>query len=72
MKDICLQLGDRIKQLRKKNKLTQDELADRANISIKYLQNLEGKNPKKASIVTLEKLAKGFNIPLPKILDFKK
>ena len=70
-KDICIRLGENIRVLRAKRKLTQEELADKAGISTKYLQNLEGKNPKKASVVTLEKLAKGFGIPIWEILKLK-
>ena len=69
-KDIRIQLAHQIKGLRKKHSLTQDELADRSGISTKYLQNLEGKNPKKATIVTLQKLADGFKITPSKLLEF--
>jgi transcriptional regulator with XRE-family HTH domain len=69
--DVCLKLGKQIRDLRGKHKLTQEELASRANISTKYLQNLEGKKPKVASLVTLEKLAKGFGVPLWELLRTK-
>ena len=68
--DLRFRLGEQIRELRKKYNLTQEELADKSGISTKYLQNLEGKNPKTASIVTVEKLAKGFKIPLWRILKF--
>ena len=69
--DICIELGRQIRRLRKEHGLTQEALAEKAGISTKYLQNLEGKNPKLASIVTLKKLAKGFGIPIWKLLKFK-
>jgi transcriptional regulator with XRE-family HTH domain len=69
--DIRLRLGKRLRILRKKFKLTQEELASRAGISTKYLQNLEGKNPKTASILTIEKIAKGFNITIWQFLKFR-
>lgn len=69
--DICRKLGKRIRQLRDKQNLTQDELAARADISLKYLQNLEGKTPKKATIVTLDKIAKGLGLSLGKFLTFR-
>ncbi len=69
--NICLQLGKQIRCLRIKYNLTQEALAEKSGISTKYLQNLEGKNPKVASVVTLEKLAKGFGIPLWKLLKLK-
>ena len=68
--NIRHQLGRQIIRLRIKQNLTQEELAERAGISTKYLQNLEGKKPKKATIVTLEKLAKAFKLPLWKFLKF--
>ena len=70
-KDIRLKLGQRLRYLREKQKLTQDELAGRAGISTKYLQNLEGKTPKKATVVTVQKLAIGLKIPAWKVLQFK-
>ena len=70
-KNVCFKLGRQIRYLRGKYNLTQEELAHRANISTKYLQNLEGKKPKVASIITLEKLAKGFGIPLWEFLRIK-
>jgi len=69
--NACVQLGKQIRDLRIKHSLTQEALAEKSGISCKYLQNLEGKKPKVASILTLEKLAKGFNIPLWKLLKFK-
>ena len=71
LNNVCIGLGKRIRYLRAKRGLTQEELASRANISTKYLQNLEGKKPKVASIITLEKLAKGFGIPLWEFLRIK-
>lgn len=70
-KNISIELGRKIRALRIKLKLTQEELADKAGISTKYLQNLEGKNPKNASVVTMEKLAKGLGIPIWEILKIK-
>ena len=68
--DICYRLGKRILQLRYKDGLTQEELAERSGVSYKYIQMLEGRNPNKASIVILEKIASGLKIPLWKLLKF--
>ncbi len=70
-KDIRLQLAHQIRRLRRTQRLTQDELAGRSGISTKYLQNLEGKTPKKATIITLQKLASAFKIPVWKLLQFR-
>jgi len=69
--DIRIRLGKQIRILRLKLSLTQEELADKSGISAKYLQNLEGKKPKTASLITLEKLAKGFGVPVWEIIRFK-
>ncbi len=69
--DIRIDFGKQVRFLRKKYNLTQEELADKSNISTKYLQNLEGKNPKSASIMTIKKIAHGFGIPVWEILRFK-
>jgi len=68
--DICIKFGKHLRVLRQKHGLTQEELADKSGISTKYLQNLEGKNPKTASIITVEKLAKAFNISVSQLLKF--
>ena len=70
-KDIAKRLGWQIRALRKKYKLTQEELAGRSHISLKYVQNLEGKNPQNPSLEILQKLSDGFEIPLWKLLKFE-
>jgi len=71
MKNIRLKIGKKLRKLRKKKGATQEELANLVNIDYKYLQKIEGKNPPNIKIETLEKLAKGFNISLSKLMDFK-
>lgn len=61
-------VGDNIKQLRKKRKLTQQELADQIDISRNYLSELEN-NKRNLSIDTLEKLAQKLNINLNFLLS---
>ncbi len=68
--DVVSNLGKNIRTLRRKQKLTQEELAGRAHISLKYVQNLEGKKPQNPSLVILQKLADGFDVPLWKLLKF--
>ena len=68
--DICIKLGERVRRLRKNKALTQDQLAEKAGISTKYLQNLEGKTPKVASIITLEKIAKAFKMTPSQLINF--
>ena len=70
-KDTSHQLGERIRSLRQKYELTQEKLAGRSHISLKYIQNLEGKSPQNPSLEVLQKLADGFEIPLWKLLKFE-
>ncbi len=61
MKNIKQLLGQRIKELRKRKKLTQERLAELAGIEIPSLSNIEnGKNY--PSYETLEKLSRAFEI----------
>lgn len=63
-------LGQRIKELRHRKKLTQDRLAEMTGIDYKYLQKIEGKNPPAVRIDTIEKLAKALKTSCSKLLDF--
>lgn len=54
--------------MRIKKKLTQEKLAEIADISYKNVQYLESKNPTCPSFITLNKLAKALNIKLSKLL----
>jgi len=70
--DIKIKLAKRIRELRKKNKLTQEGLSALSGIDYKHIQRLESiKNTCDIKISTLEKLAKAFQISLPKLLNFK-
>jgi len=69
--DIKVDYSRRLRQLRKKHGLTQQKLAELANIEYKHIQRLEGKNPCDIKLSTLEKLAKAFDISIPKLLTFK-
>ena len=69
-KETRLKLGLRIRQLRKKNKYTQEKLSELAEIDYKHIQLLESKRPPAIKIDTLEKLARAFNMSISKFLDF--
>lgn len=70
-KDPSHQLGKRLRSLRREHDITQEGLAGKAHISLKYVQNLEGKNPQNPSLAVLQSLADGFGIPLWKLLKFE-
>lgn len=67
---IRLQFAKRLKQLRLKHKLTQEEMAERAGIDSRYYQRLESKRPGAAKIDTIERLAKALNTKPSKLLEF--
>lgn len=68
--EIRLELAQRLRRLREKHGYTQQKLAELSDIDYKHLQRLESKNPSGATIDTLEKLAKAFNVSISKLLDF--
>ena len=70
-KNIKVSYSKRLRQLRKKYGYTQQKLAELANIEYKHIQRLESKKPCDVKLSTLEKIAKAFNIPLSKLLNFE-
>ena len=70
--DIKQRFARRLKELRLKAGLSVSELAQCSRISRQHIRDLELSYPqKRATIVTLEKLAKGLQIPIWKLLQFK-
>jgi len=67
---IVRKFSSRLRELRKKNGLTQEKLAEIADISYKNVQYLESKNPTCPSLITLNKLAKALKIKPSKFIDF--
>ena len=67
---IALGLARKLKQLRIKQELTQEQAAERASMPIRYYQKLESGNPHAVRTTTLEKLAKAFKTTPSKLLDF--
>lgn len=58
-----LKLGKKIKELRKKrNKMTQEDLAELTETSYKYIQRIEGKNPPDIRLTTIVKLARALKV----------
>ena len=61
-------IGDKIKQLRNKQGLTQDELARKANLPYTTLTKIETNVITKPSIQTVVKIAKGLGISLDDLM----
>lgn len=63
MGSVYEKVGEKIQKLRALHRLTQQELAEKSNLSVPFVSQIEtGK--KKASLETYSKLANGFNIEL--------
>jgi transcriptional regulator with XRE-family HTH domain len=69
-KSINKQFGGHIRMLRLERKLTQEELAGQSKISLKYIQRIEGKNPPNVGIESVQKLARGLELDIWKLLKF--
>ena len=70
MDDVGLHFARRLKQLRKRHGLTQERLAELAEISEKHVQRLESSHPCGVRLVTLERIAKAFDVSLSELLKF--
>lgn len=67
--DIKIAVGKRVKELRNKLGISQEELADIAELDRTYITSVEcGK--RNISIVNVEKLANALNISLSAFFDF--
>ena len=68
-KDVYKLIGKNIKKYRKIKKITQEQLAIKANLSYGFIKNLEAKNVYATiSIETLAVIADCLDIPLFKLL----
>ena len=68
MKDESL--GHKIKKLRKKKSLSQERLADKADLSQQHISRIE-RNLTYPSVATLSKIAKVLGVPLDDLVDAK-
>lgn len=63
-------LGERIRELRKSRNLSQEQLAEKMDISSKYLSQIEtgGKTP---SVEALDRLATVLNVEMSDLFEFR-
>ncbi len=71
MKDITSQIGNTIRDLRKKSGLSQEELGGRAKLHYTYIGAVE-RGEKNVSVTTLNKIAQALDISLNEIFTFPK
>ena len=65
--NIAVEIGSRIRYHRKELKLSQEELAERSNLSFSFIGQLE-RGVKQPTIDTLYRITKGMNISLSDFL----
>ncbi len=59
---INIKFGKKVKEVRQKRGMTQEELAEQTKTSYKYIQRIEGKTPPDIRLSTIERVAKALNI----------
>ncbi len=69
MADIRKEFGDHLRKIRLSRKLTQEELADLANMHFTYIGQIE-RGVRNPSLVNLHKLAKALKISAGQLLPF--
>ena len=69
--EIRLRFARRLKALRKKLRLTQEQMAERLEVDIRYYQRLESNKPGAVKIDTIDRIAKALKLTASKLLDFK-
>ena len=67
--DVRHRLGARVQRLRLDQGLSQEELADRANVHRTYVSGVE-RGVRNPTVTVLEKLAKGLGVSLKDLLTF--
>ena len=67
--DIKILVGKRVKELRNKLGISQEELADIAQLDRTYITSVEC-GRRNISIVNIEKLAKALTVSLSEFFDF--
>jgi len=67
---IRLKFAQKLREARKKAKLTQEEMADRIEFSVRYYQMLESKTPPAIKIDSIEKIADVLKIKPAELLKF--
>jgi len=63
MKSILVPLGKRIRAVREKSGLTQEQSEEKTGVNTKYISAIE-RGQKNVTVKTLEKIARGLNVEL--------
>lgn len=61
--DVLIRFGNRVKELRKEQKMSQEELADTAGLHRTYIGMIE-RAEKNITLINIEKIAKALKTPI--------
>lgn len=64
-----ISISEKIKTLREERNMTQEQLAEKAELSVNYISRIENKNDLNISIRVLIKLADAFNISVAELVQ---
>lgn len=64
-----INIGQKVKELRKDRKITQEKLAEKSGLSINYISRIENKNDLHISISVLIKLADALQISVAELVQ---
>ena len=70
MDKIEVRFGHRIKELRVKQGISQEELAFRCGLSKNYISDVE-RGTRNIYLKSIEKIYKGFSVNIKELFDFK-
>lgn len=68
MVDIKKQFGEKIRQIRKQKKISQEELAFRANLHRTYISDIE-RGVRNVSLENIQKISKALGVAIDKLLN---
>ena len=68
--EVCIKLGKRIRELRKKKGLSQEKLAEKADITLRHVARLESSNPPAVAFDTLHAIARALGVSVPALVTF--
>ncbi|WP_027088577.1 helix-turn-helix domain-containing protein [Thomasclavelia saccharogumia] len=70
MDKIEIRFGHRVKEIRVKQNISQEELAFRCGLSKNYISDVE-RGTRNISLRSIEKIADGFAISIKELFEFK-
>lgn len=68
--NIRLKFAAKLRKLRKDSDLTQEAMAERVGMDLRYYQRLESRNPNAVKIDTIDKIARALHLSPWKLLKF--